>query len=408
MRWLGTNAYVSIVSAVLLPIAVLMSGTVRRCMRLPLTRYWLAFGAWLAVCAPFSIWKTGTFDLLFPYYFRTYLLYFAICACAVSARQLTRVMYTLAAGTGLTVLLCLAFGVSGEYGRFAVPSSHFSFLSNSNDLAFMLLFGIIILIYPFFRKRAIERFASLALIPAAAVFMLKTGSRGVLLSLASVLIAALLTSRNKARLVALGFVLFLGAVITVPAAMRHRLMYIALPYDSPATLEAGDPFYAIASQEEREGLLVFSIHLTLDHPIFGVGPGQFARARWNQMNAKGEWAHWLGTHNSYTEVSSETGIPGLFFYVACIVLCFQMNYRTYRKTVSRKGLEEYAGLSFCMLLAGVMYSVSTLFFHISYTSYLPIIAGISSATYLAVERQSYEQQVTVAAKEDVATFAMET
>jgi O-antigen ligase len=393
LRLFGTNAYVSAISAVLLPVAVLMAGNARRCAQLSLARWWIAFGVWLAICAPFSVWKTGTLELLSAYYFRTFLLYFAVCACAVSARQLTKLMYTLSAGTGLIVIICFAFGAISDEGRFSVPSSVFSFLANANELALALLFGILILIYPFFRKPRSARLASLTLIPVAAVFMLKTGSRGVLLSLAAVLITAFLISRSKARLVALGFFLVIVAVIAVPSAIRHRLMYIAVTEGTSPVSHLGDPT-ARASQAEREDLLVDSIKMTLRHPVFGVGPGQFAAARWSQITARREWAHWLGTHNSYTQVSSEAGIPGLVFYVASIVLCLQMNYRVYRETASRQGLEDYAGLSFCMLLSTVMYSISTLFFNIAYTSYFPTIAGITSATYLALDRVTSGQPRT--------------
>ncbi len=54
------------------------------------------------------------------------------------------------------------------------------------------------------------------------------------------------------------------------------------------------------------------------HPLFGVGPDQFAAAVSQEAAGDGQQVPWLGTHNTYTQVSSECGIPALIFYVAVI------------------------------------------------------------------------------------------
>jgi O-antigen ligase len=105
----------------------------------------------------------------------------------------------------------------------------------------------------------------------------------------------------------------------------------------------------------------------------------------DEQGKKGELADWRGTHNSYTQVSSEAGLPGLVFYVAVIVICLRMNYRLYRQVAGRKGLEDYAGLSYCLLLSIIIYAIGTFFFHIAYSSYLPILAGMSVATNLVAQ-----------------------
>ena len=34
--------------------------------------------------------------------------------------------------------------------------------------------------------------------------------------------------------------------------------------------------------------------------------------------AEGTRGQWLGTHNTYTQISSECGLPGLLFFVASL------------------------------------------------------------------------------------------
>jgi len=57
----------------------------------------------------------------------------------------------------------------------------------------------------------------------------------------------------------------------------------------------------------------------------------------------------------------------------------------YRQTINRTGLETFAGVSFCMLLSMIGYGVGTIFDHLAYTSFLPIILGITGATYLTLQ-----------------------
>ena len=62
---------------------------------------------------------------------------------------------------------------------------------------------------------------------------------------------------------------------------------------------------AYGSAEQRQHLFWRSLEVTLEHPLFGVGPGNFPIIS----------DSWLVTHNSYTQMSSEGGIPALVLYV---------------------------------------------------------------------------------------------
>src|SRR6266478_2052770 len=109
---------------------------------------------------------------------------------------------------------------------------------------------------------------------------------------------------------------------------------------------------------QRQKLLRTSIVLAITNPLFGVGPGQFAVKVAGEQEKKGEHADWLGTHNSYTEVASEAGLPAFIFYLATIVTCIRMNYRLFQRSRNRPGLESIAGLSFCMFLSMFAYSIA--------------------------------------------------
>ena len=59
--------------------------------------------------------------------------------------------------------------------------------------------------------------------------------------------------------------------------------------------------------------------------VFGVGPGQFPMQNWEEFKRRGIHIYAQVTHNSYTQVSSETGIPGLiFFLITLLFAIFQL------------------------------------------------------------------------------------
>ncbi len=67
------------------------------------------------------------------------------------------------------------------------------------------------------------------------------------------------------------------------------------------------------SLDARKELLMESIQVTLDHPLFGVGPGNF----------QAYTQSWRVTHNTYTELSSETGLIGLGLFLTILGLTFR-------------------------------------------------------------------------------------
>jgi O-antigen ligase len=117
--------------------------------------------------------------------------------------------------------------------------------------------------------------------------------------------------------------------------------------------------------------------------LFGVGPDQFAAAVNQDAAGAGRQVPWLGTHNTYTQVSSECGIPALIFYLAVIGLCLRSNLRLYRLTRDVPAYGEVAALSRCLLAGTLVFAVSAFFFHMAYSPYLPSLAGFTVALHLA-------------------------
>ena len=125
-----------------------------------------------------------------------------------------------------------------------------------------------------------------------------TGSRGGFLAWTIVLAGCVwdfaVKGRNRFLLVfAVGGFIFLSLF---GGQLFQRFSALSNGQQDPA---------AFASAEVRRDVLWKSLVLTANHPFFGVGPGNF------QVLS----GSWHGTHNSYTEMSVEGGVPALLLYL---------------------------------------------------------------------------------------------
>lgn len=379
----SAKSYLFMATYCLLPGFWVLTGQPFRALRTTAGKFWLLFLCFLTVSIPFSVWRGGSFALFYNYVPKNYLVLFYIPTFALTLRH-CRILAIANVCFGIVLLiLCVKYGEDLN-GRFHLYDS--AYFGNSNEVAlYLILAGISFLflffIHPPLRNRII---AALCIAPAI-YFTLKTGSRGGLLAIALLLAVSFFLSRNRLKMLLFLLPIFLGASLLVSEQTLHRLTYIVFKMDESAVpLSRGD-ISSLASQMEREKLLKQSIRMTLSHPLVGVGPGMFALAAADEAKAQGIWSPWLGTHNSYTEVSSECGIPAVICYVTVIFSCILMNHRLYQRSVDNPALRELAGLSLTCLFSIIVYAFSTIFFHISYSSILPTLAGFSIAVYNAAQ-----------------------
>jgi O-antigen ligase len=133
---------------------------------------------------------------------------------------------------------------------------------------------------------------------------------------------------------------------------------------------------AMGSSQSRKNLLKTSLKFTLQHPLFGVGAGMFPVAEDNEAHDQGRRGQWLGTHNSYTQVSSELGIPAFLFFVAAIYMATRDSYRLFVKTRGDPRTAEIGSVALGLHYAMIVYAVTILFEHIAYTVMLPVFGGL--------------------------------
>jgi O-Antigen ligase len=379
-RLFHVKAYISTVSWVFLPVLLLLSGNVFRAFRDPIGRLWALFLAWILLATPFSVWRGGSVTLLLDYIPHGWIQLFYFAAFALSVRHLRRLMFFLIASDVLLLIDCI-WGGSMQTGRLEIPDS--MFFRNSNDLSLQLLIAVTQFVYLLYQPRLWKRVAGGVGMAAALVFMLETGARGAFLAALVLGLAGLALTRHRIRTMLWAAPVAAAALLIAPSGVFHRIELIGSQPDAVAS-DALDQD-AMGSQTQRIALLRQSVKYAVLHPLLGVGPGQFAVAASEELTREGKQAPWLGTHNSYTEIASECGIPAFLLYSAVIFLVLRSNLRIYRRT-STGDSDDVSALAFCLFASALAYAVDTLFFHVAYSSYLPAIAGMSIALRLALGR----------------------
>jgi hypothetical protein len=347
---------------------------------------WLlaAFYGWLAIGIPLSTWPGGSFGLVEVAIEFGFGVYVIVAGQAHRHADLRRTVHVLGYGGLVLAVLTSIFGVVVD-GRLAPKAGHYG---NPNDFGQVLLITL-----PFWwymirtplssrLRRVIAVFASVFLL----LVTIRTGSRGALIGLLCVALILFLdsTSRQKIAIITVGAALGCCAILLLPHNVQRRYVTLfqeeAPNSDEPISEEEAKTVGSAAgSSESRLEMLKDSLYLTAIHPLFGVGAGQFTTAQNSLAQERGALqGRWLVTHNSYTQVSSEGGIPALIFYAGALGCCIWVaRSRFPAGTLRDPVLEDIAQLSIALRAALIAYAVSTIFISVAYNLFLPVLAALS-------------------------------
>jgi O-antigen ligase len=386
---LGYNLYIIVIVGPLAALATIVTGGIRRFLLAPPAYFLIGFMLWLVVAVPFSTWHGGSFALLKNAFMTDFSMFFMIVALTRSWRQCVLLMNAIAIGGAVDFITTRIYGAD-EVGRLVMS---FGTLGNPNDLATHLLITLPFCILLILNNRSI---VVRPLAACAAVAMLyaiiQTGSRGALLSVAAVVIYIFFKGSPMLKIgLAVGGVIVV--VLTMALLPSGVMLRYATIFNSDYQAESGTEAqyeYAVSSEEARKQLLIDSVLTTLAHPLFGVGPGNYASADAGKKNEAGQHASWQVTHNSYTQVSSESGIPGLVLFLGMIISTFKMVGSTYRQTRKRPELQYLSNTAFALLITLAGFSVNIFFSALAYNYYLPTLVAIS-IVFCTIARQHIQR-----------------
>lgn len=350
---------------------------------------------------PFSTWRGGSMGIFTGEWLKT-LATFAIAGALIfNLRQCRTALVSIGFGSGIAGLLVTSLGrVSG--GRLSMSQGT---LGNANTVAFDLLLGLpflwLVLKDP--NSGKLKKLLAACLMMNGTVAILRAGSRGGLIGFALLSFLFFLRSSitGKILMSCAGVLLVLGGLTFLPSSVKARYATTFSGSDSQAVQEAmsDSEESAVLSAAARRQLLINSLKVSLSHPLFGVGIGQFATYMARIENAEGLHSGWQGTHNTYTQISSEAGTPALIAFLCMIVFSITGVHAVSKraKTLRTPGNQfpDIIDVAFALNAALIVYAVCVCFDYIAYSTTLPVLAALAIALMrcgnLELDRAAQEQ-----------------
>lgn len=365
-------------------------GDIRATFSYTLTRRFAGFTGWVFICFPLSYWRGGSVDSVISSV-ESFGIFVIIVTLVKTERDWRRIVGALAYAVLVASLLGFKSGQSVQ-GRLALSNGT---LADPNEYALALAVGL-----PFWWLKASNAsafkkvFYFVCTVPVLICFA-KTGSRAGLVILAGVfLILVCFASMSQRFMIAtVGLIAVLMALTFLPGYLTARFTSIfsdnanqGLDKESQERLEASRD-----SAEERQALLRQSIRITFEHPIFGIGPGVFPDFAWDQRKKEtGVGGIMFVTHNTYTQISSETGFPGFFLFASVLFLCVKYMYRGYK---SRRETNRALGKCYLYMLASLVgLSVGIFFLSEGYTNTLAIMFALAASLHNVVPEEELSEE----------------
>lgn len=380
LHLVGAKAYLYYLGYPVALGAFLFCGTALRGLQDIVGKLWLLFSAWLILDIPFSVWRGGSLDLLKSYLVRDVLFFFVICALAINLRFVRFLLHAAIFGAFMVLGTCIFFGAEVD-NRFVIPNS--SFFSSANDLAIELVVNIGLFSFLMTKKSFGLKILGLVAIVLSSFYLLRTGSRGGFVAGLLLLLIFFIGSKNKVNAV----LPLLPLIVIVPLIKHETLMRLVMIYAKPeqAKLLSESDEGIVASQMSRQYLLRRSVEVTLTHPLFGVGPGQFIEATSGADRKKGKHSAALGTHNSYTQISSECGLIPFVCFVGALAIPLRRMRRLYKHPPPLPELREVPNMAYAIFLSLTGYCGAMFFHHVAYSGYLPQFSALAVGLWLGVE-----------------------
>jgi O-Antigen ligase len=339
--------------------------------------YLVVLFAHLVLCIPFAIWKGGSFQVVVQGFSEVVILTIALALALKTIKHLRRLLFVQTASVVAITIISLVnnnlMRAPGE-GIMRVQGAGNGIFENPNDLAVSIAMVFPLCFMFLLRCRGLWRKALWTIVLLVLTRgVLVTYSRGGLLALLAAVLFALYEFGAKGRrpqlFVIVALAMGLLVVFAGPANYGQRMRTIFDPDSDPT-----------GSAQSRRQLLTESLDITEHHPLFGIGPGDFQIVS----------GFWHETHNTYTQLSAEAGIPALLLFLVLFVRSFK-NIKRARALASDD--EEIQMLGAALRCTIAAYLLGSFFASTAYEFFPYFLVAYATALYLiARKRQTPESK----------------
>jgi putative inorganic carbon (hco3(-)) transporter len=337
----------------------------------------ILFGAVLLVISallsvPFAVWRGGALTTVLDVV-KLVILIFLLIAVVDSKGRLRKILWCM-------TLVAVWFAASS---LFAYVHGHFytlkdlervegvnSIVGGPNELAAVLLafFPLLIVLLRTTRNTLLRIFlVACGIVILSAISL--TGSRIAMIGLIVMVIYYLVQSKHKVSTLAV--CLFIGGFIWQSLPSEYKTRYLTVgQYAGGSQLDASNE---LRLQIWKAGGKIF-----LEHPILGVGAGQFSTAYGLMYLETGKHRAWMNPHNLLIQVACELGVVGVSIFLYFIwQIAKGIRFVLQRKRGRPSDLNYQMAIACSAMYLGVV--ILSLVGHTLYRPHWYLLAGLVAA-----------------------------
>jgi O-antigen ligase len=256
-------------------------------------------GAIILLTVPLSIWPGGSVRVFTDLYIKVALIFMLMVNCATSPRRIERICWVIVLAFGYVSVLAWRDYITGRHlwEGHRVAGATGGFFENPNDLALNIAaFLPLAMMYVQRPGAFLKRALSAVIVVLMVGTLIFTKSRSGLLGAVAMFAVYLVVTRSLTPTTILAGVV--AGMIVLPALPQSF-------YDRMASITNAEKDET-GSREARKVLIEQAWLIFLEHPITGIGAGQFMN-----YGPPGRAEKWRVTHNVMLQIGAEIGVFGL-------------------------------------------------------------------------------------------------
>jgi len=334
----------------------------------------------MIVGVPFSYYMSASLKDVIDYASITTMFFFLFYKIVNSASKLLSLLFAYSTGVAIYGIYILKFG------SFSDERISFGSMFDPNDTAFFFIgFLTFNLLFISKENKGYKKIIAIISITLSLIVILKTGSRGGIVS-CSILLAYLLI--NKTHTVKLSLISKTAIVI----AALLSLQFVNINSERYNTILDLKDDYNVTSEEGRIALWQTGMRMMFSRPLTGVGMNRFNEGVGKDRIARGLASpKWQTAHNSLVQIGAETGIIGLIIFCLMSINVFKIT----REVVSKSRSEELVKISEMSRAGFLGLFLSAMFLSQAYSLYLVFYIVLSAKLQCLLDKETSETGTVV-------------
>lgn len=353
----------------------------------PVTKMLGIMTVWAIITMPFSFWIAGSANAFWNDWLKMSILFLMLGNVLESTKNVQGALWTCIASatciSSLAIALKVFLGESVSEGRLVSDASGVYSGPNLFSMTLILFLPYVLFFFFLHPKLWVRLFSGFAIAAFTIANMFTESRAGTMGEILVVLLVFWKLRGWGVSLVKTVGVTVLAVILFLPFAPKGLSERFSTLFSDTDTVV--DPNSAsgsaLGSKRQREELLVHAVILTAENPIVGVGMNNFAAASHHRFNTSSE--DWVGCHNTFLQVSSELGIPGLLIYLFLLGAAWK-TVRLPGKQMSPEEAElpenrQFRILSDASVISFIGYVLFSTLAHLAYEPYFFVVAGFAES-----------------------------